>query len=301
MCQQTGVATVVPYYEKFLARFPTLESLATSEEKGVMQAWQGLGYYRRAKNLRNGAKLILKEFAGKIPDTPQEILQVPGIGKYTGGAILAIAFRKPSPALDGNLIRVYSRFYGLQDDIKKPQTLKKLWRIALEHTPEKPEILREFTEGMMELGAIICKPRNPDCSRCPIRWGCQAFELGNSNSFPVSSPSAPRKKYMEAVVVRQDNNRIAFLPTGSDSKFPDFLRLPFRQLSTEPLMEKVLKELKYSVTNRDFKVFVMKSGFGLSSKNWIWMKSSRVDELLLPAIDRKILKIYGIGELKNER
>ncbi|MBN8554011.1 MAG: A/G-specific adenine glycosylase [Deltaproteobacteria bacterium] len=291
MLQQTGVSTVIPYFERFMKRFPDVKSLARSTEDEVLHLWQGLGYYRRAKNLREGAKLIVEKFAGKFPDTKEDLLEVPGIGPYSAGAILSIAFRKQAPALDGNLIRVYSRFYGIQDFVNDTKTLKKLWAIATEHTPSASKISREFCEGMMELGATICTPKNPKCKICPVAWGCIARKDGNAETLPRKKMLRAREKYLEKVYLMEKAGKFGFLKKGGDPKFPDFLRLPYEALTTEPSPNVDQRLFKYSVTHRDFKVFVERKTFRSKAK-LIWVSKSKLSKILLPAIDRKILNAY---------
>jgi len=291
MLQQTGVSTVIPYYERFFSAFPDIFALATASEDAVMQLWQGLGYYRRAKNMRLAAQLIVEKFGGKFPQMRDELLTVPGIGEYTAGAILSIAYRKPHPALDGNLIRVYARYHLIAQNVNEGPTLKNLWRIAAEHTPREGKHSREFTEGMMELGARICVPRNPLCLICPLRKGCAAFATGLTEELPRRAKARAREKYFEEVFVVEKNRRWAFLPRGSDPKFPDFLRLPYRKL--EAAMSSPAKydiQMKYSVTHRDFTVFVQRASKPPEqSTDLKWLKETEIKAALLPAIDRKIL------------
>jgi A/G-specific adenine glycosylase len=294
MLQQTGVSTVIPYYERFLKRFPNLKSLAAAHEDEVLQLWQGLGYYRRAKNLREGAKLILEQFAGKFPDTKESLLAVPGIGEYSAGAILSIAFRKQAPALDGNLIRVYSRFYLIKDFVNESKILKHLWAIASDHAPSEAGATREFCEGMMELGATVCTPTKPKCSTCPLEWGCLAKKEGIAEELPRKVQARTREKKIEQVFIVERKSRIGFFKRGADKKFPDFFRLPFKTLTKAPKSNKTsepLRKFKYSVTHRDFLVYAERRD--LRSKNLVWVERSKLSQTLLPAIDRKILTSYS--------
>ncbi len=295
MLQQTGVSTVISYFEKFIKRFPTIKDLAAADEHEVLRYWEGLGYYRRAKNLRAGAQMICKEFAGTFPNTRDELLKVPGIGIYSAGAILSIAFRKPQPALDGNLIRVYSRYFGIQDFVDEGSTLKKLWKIAEDQMPRSSEEIRAFTEGMMELGATVCSPKNPRCLFCPVRKNCKSFKEGWQFDLPRKRLSKKREKHEEVVYIFNKKNKLAFLPKGSDPKFPDFLRLPYQKISSRDEIPKAfIHKLKYSVTHRDFVVYLtsgsVRSEVDVPKKNWIWLEEKELSNILLPAIDRKALR-----------
>ncbi len=288
MLQQTTVATVIPFYQKFLKKFPSVEALAESKESEVLKAWQGLGYYRRAKNLRLGAQFLMQSFKGKMPKSLAEILEVPGIGRYTAGAILSIAHRIPTAALDGNLIRVYARHEGIQDPVDDPQVLKRLWKIAESHIPEDSQLSREFTEGMMELGALICKPRQPSCSHCPLQKTCKAHSDGLVDRIPFKAKRVKRRKISEIVFWCERKGRVGFWPSGSDSKFPDFLRLPFKTLAEGEAPVVYEKKFKYSVTDRDFEVFLIKKN--LTGRQVQWISWTDVDDILLPTIDRKIIR-----------
>lgn len=296
MLQQTTVAAVIDYYKRFLNRFPTLKDLAEADEFEVLKLWQGLGYYRRAKNLRLGAQLILKEFAGKFPKTREDLLKVPGIGAYSAGAILSIAHRVPEAALDGNLIRVYSRLYGITEPVDRPDVIKKLWEIARLHIPFDPEIIREFTEGMMELGATVCLPANARCLFCPVRDLCTAFKNSDQNLIPIKEKKISRLKFREKVFLKFKGEKIAVLRRGSDKKFGDFHRLPFILLTSGDALAGSYKKYKYTVTNRDFEVFVddgkekLPQYWGKKNSDIQWIEKSRIKDLLFPTIDRKILK-----------
>jgi A/G-specific adenine glycosylase len=288
MLQQTTVATVIPYYHKFLQLFPSIQSLAESQESDVLKAWQGLGYYRRAKNLRLGAQFLMEKFQGKMPQSLAEILEVPGIGRYTAGAILSIAHRLPTAALDGNLIRVYSRHEGIQDPVDDTKVLKRLWRIAESHLPTDARISREFTEGMMELGALVCRPRQPLCLQCPIRKSCKAHADDLAQEIPRKQKRIRRRKISELVFWWEKDDRLGLLPTGADSKFPDFLRLPFKTLPDGEKPLEFEKKFKYSVTDRDFEVYLVKKS--VRDKRIKWLSWKQVEDILLPTIDRKIIR-----------
>jgi A/G-specific adenine glycosylase len=294
MLQQTQVATVIPYYRRFLEKFPDISSLARASEREVLQLWQGLGYYRRGKNLRLAAKILVEKFAGKFPDTREELLEIPGIGPYSAGAILSIAFRKTEPALDGNLIRVYARYHGIRGYVNDAKTLKLLWDLARIYAPEDPRLSRDFTEGMMELGALVCTPKKPLCSKCPHSIACIAFRENDVDLLPRKRVGRKREKRFERILFLRKGRKIAFYPKGVDRKYPDFMRLPFQSIEAPSPNERFLRKYRYSVTNRDFQVFLVER-LSLSQKI-VWRSASQVSRLLLPAIDRKILRSFELSE-----
>jgi A/G-specific adenine glycosylase len=189
MLQQTQVVTVIPYFEKFIAKFPTVQALARAHEQEVMKHWAGLGYYSRARNLHKGAKQIalLKRF----PQTRSEWVAVPGVGEYTAGAILSIAYDQPEAILDGNVERVLCRFYQLERDKKKLWATSKFWVEESFKKKIQPSVLNQ---ALMELGATVCTFKNPSCGVCPMSDGCLSFKKGTQALFP---PKKPRKEWKE--------------------------------------------------------------------------------------------------------
>lgn len=189
MLQQTQVATVVPYFQRFLARFPALTDLAAAPEQEVLRHWQGLGYYSRARNLQKSAQQIVAHFDGQIPDSLDQLLQLPGVGRYTAGAIASIAFGRRTPILDGNVIRVICRLDAIKANPAQPAVREMLWTRAAAILPRTR--LSEFNSALMELGAMVCTPRSPKCLLCPVRAHCQAFAAGIQERIPPPKPAKP--------------------------------------------------------------------------------------------------------------
>ena len=167
MLQQTQVNTVVPYYERWMKKFPTVQSLAGASLTEVLKAWEGLGYYRRARNLHETAKTVCEKFGGKFPDSKEELLKLPGIGRYTAGAVSSIAFGNPDPVLDGNVKRVLARILALRDPVDTGRGEKKLWKTA-ENWVKESKSPGDFNQALMELGALVCLPEKPQCGVCPV-------------------------------------------------------------------------------------------------------------------------------------
>lgn len=189
MLQQTRVETVLPYYDRFLSRFPTVASLAEAEEAEVLKVWQGLGYYSRARNLWKGARQVMSEYGGVLPSDPAELARISGIGAYTSGAIASIAFDRPVPAVDGNVIRVLSRVYGIREDASLPENRRRIDSLAAALVP--PERPGDHNQALMDLGAGLCVPGTPDCRRCPLTGFCDAFRKGDAADLPVLPKAKP--------------------------------------------------------------------------------------------------------------
>ncbi len=204
MLQQTRVETVIPYYERFLARFPTLKALAEAPLEEVLRVWEGLGYYTRARHLHAAARRVMAEHGGHLPDTCEGLLALPGFGPYTAGAVASIAFGRPVVALDGNSRRVLSRLFAVEGDIRRGPTRRRLEELARSLLP--PDRPGAFNEALMELGATVCLPRAPHCGRCPLSDGCQARREGRQGELPTPSRrrSIPHYDVTAGVLLRED-------------------------------------------------------------------------------------------------
>jgi A/G-specific adenine glycosylase len=185
MAQQTRIKQMLPYYERFLTQFPTIRALADADSQSVLKAWEGLGYYSRARNLQHAAQQIVNEKKGKIPQTKKELLALKGFGPYISSAVASIAFNENVPVVDGNVLRVSTRFWGVWDDVTLPPTRKKIEEMLQEVLPKGNA--RAFNQALMELGALICVPENPLCEKCPLRQSCYAFVHGKQSYFPVKT------------------------------------------------------------------------------------------------------------------
>ncbi len=191
MLQQTRVDTVIPYYERFIHTFPTMEALAKAQEEKLLKQWEGLGYYSRARNLQAGVKEVVETYNSVVPKTREEILSLKGVGPYTAGAILSIAYGKPEHAVDGNVMRVLSRVLLIKEDIAIPKT-RKIFEQAVTEIID-PQDPSSFNQGLMELGAVICTPTSPKCLLCPVRDNCAAFYAGEQNVLPVKTKNKKTK------------------------------------------------------------------------------------------------------------
>lgn len=191
MLQQTRVETVIPYYQRFLEQFPTLQDLAAADESEVLKAWEGLGYYARARHLHAGVREVAASYGGKVPDSPEEMRRIKGVGPYTAGAVLSIAYGIPVPAVDGNVMRVFSRLFCLEEDITRQSARRQIEQLVQELMYEEDP--SSFNQALMELGATVCTPRSPGCLLCPLVKMCQAYARGMQEELPRKKrPNPPR-------------------------------------------------------------------------------------------------------------
>ncbi len=186
MLQQTTVTAVVPYFARFIAKFPTVETLANAAEADVLKAWEGLGYYSRARNLHRAARQIVSDHAGQMPGTVESLQELPGIGRYTAGAIASFAYDLPAPILEANTLRLYSRLAGFAGDPYTSQGQRVLWEVAEQLVPRSDP--GRFNQALMDLGATVCRPEDPDCQRCPLRTVCTAWLEGTVDEIPRAKP-----------------------------------------------------------------------------------------------------------------
>lgn len=210
MLQQTQVATVIPYYQRFLERFPNVESLATADQDEVLHLWTGLGYYARARNLHKSAQIIANEFQGNFPESVVELEALPGIGRSTAGAVLSISTGKWAPILDGNVKRVLARFYALEGWTGSTANQKRLWEYAETNTPQQR--VGEYTQAMMDLGATLCTRSKPSCLLCPLQSSCEALKQGKTDQLPTPKPKKAipvKQTYM--LILQQANPKEVLL------------------------------------------------------------------------------------------
>lgn len=243
MLQQTQVDTVIPYFNRFLDTFPTVEVLANADQEQVLKLWEGLGYYSRARNLHKGAKLIVAQYNGKLPSTYDELQKISGIGPYVAAAITSIAFNNPVPVVDGNVLRVFSRFWGIEDDIRETKSRNAIFDKL---TPFiKTTNPSDFNQGIMELGALICKPKNPQCARCPLQKECYAFINKKTDTLPFKSKSAPVPHYHIGVAVIWKDNKILIGKRKEEKMLGGLWEFPGgKQNKDETIQETVIREVK---------------------------------------------------------
>lgn len=206
MGQQTQMERVVSYFTRWVARFPSIESLAEADEKAVLKAWEGLGYYSRARNIMRTAGVFLSEYSGKVPESYEELLKLPGVGPYTAAAIMSIGFNKPYPLIDANVERVFSRIDDIDLPVKQAKAREKIQRMAEDLLVcNKP---RQWNQALMELGALVCTPKNPKCSACPVQAFCLAYDAGTQYQRPVPAPKKKKVDISMACVVLLKDDQV---------------------------------------------------------------------------------------------
>jgi A/G-specific adenine glycosylase len=229
MLQQTQVATVIPYYERFLELFPDVRALAQADEETVLGAWSGLGYYRRARSLHAAARAVVDEHEGLVPRAPDALRSLPGIGRYTAGAVASIAFDQPEPILDGNVRRILSRLFAIDAaDAGRGHEERLCWDVAgtLVDGPSPGDL----NQALMELGATVCSPTNPDCHGCPVRRHCRASALGEPERFPAPQPKREPESVSVAVAWIARGDRVLLERPGDDNPLRGTWDLPATEI-----------------------------------------------------------------------
>ncbi len=203
MAQQTRLDTMLPYYRRWMKRFPTTRKLAIADEQEVLAVWEGLGYYSRARNLHRASRQLVAVNGGRLPSSPDELRKLPGIGRYTAGAIASLAFGADAPAVDGNAVRVLARLFDVRQPVASSVGRERLWALAAENLP--PGRAAEYNQALMDLGAQLCTPSNPDCPACPVKLECRAYALGIQEQRPVRGAARPMplKHLAAAAIVRR--------------------------------------------------------------------------------------------------
>lgn len=224
MLVQTTVAAVVPYFERFLARFPTIEALAQAEEGEVLKQWEGLGYYRRARQLHAAARAVVERHGGRVPDDPEALRALPGVGRYIAGAVRSFAYDQPAPILEANTQRVLARWLAWGNDLKSTASQTRLWDAATRLVP--PRSAGEFNQAFMELGALVCAPRAPSCLFCPVSAECRARQRGVQESLPVIAPKAPPLEVEEACALVVRSGRVLIVQRAPGGLWEGFWEFP---------------------------------------------------------------------------
>lgn len=313
MLQQTQVVTVIPYFERFVARFPTPEALAAAPEAEVLKAWEGLGYYSRARNLQAAARAIATQHAGRVPDAWEAMRALPGVGDYTAGAVLSIAYGVPVPAVDGNVLRVISRLFALEADIAQPAAKRAVEAIVRAEQPSSAP--GAFNEALMELGATVCTPARPRCEACPLAAHCRAHEEGRTQTLPVKSKKAPpRAGVLAAALVRRGDCRLlvrrpaegiwgglwaypaAEVPAASSPE--TCLKEALQALGIEAHVGGLLHTTAHTLTHRRLTIPLYEATWRAGeARDGAWVARDEVDAYALPVPFRKLVTALDPGPL----
>ena len=317
MLQQTRVETVLPYYERFLARFPDVEALADAEPDELMKRWAGLGYYSRARNLQAAARVVAREHGGRVPDQVEALRALPGVGRYTAGALASIAFDRPAPIVDGNVARVLARLLDLPLDVASPAAQRLLWSEAgaLVTGPTPGDL----NQALMELGALVCTPRAPGCERCPLRRPCRGRAAGHAEALPVKSAKpAPRAIAAVAALLTRGARVLAVrrpprgllgglweLPGGDlapdEAPAQGLARVLRERIGLTPTHVTRAGELTHGFTHRTLRLHVFRARapagrvrlHDLDAHRWL--APAALEELALSALAKKALALVHAG------
>ena len=304
MLQQTRVAAVLGYYRRFIAALPGVEDLAAVEEDRLLKLWQGLGYYNRARNLRKAARQIVERYGGRFPDTFEDLLTLAGVGDYTAGAIASIAFGRPEPAVDGNVLRVIARVTGDGSDISRPDTKKATRALLARVIPlDAPG---RFNQALMELGALVCLPNGaPACDRCPAAPLCVARREGRTDALPVRGAKHPRKVERRTVCLIFHENRVALRRRPGRGllaglwEFPSCLTDAPTQWDLRPVSRSFCGTGKHIFTHREWHMTgeIWRLAEGKLPEGWVWADRTDLREKyalpsafspFLPAVEREL-------------
>ncbi len=244
MLQQTQIATVIPYYERWLAKLPTVADLANASLDEVLKLWEGLGYYSRARNMHAAANMVMGEWNGRFPTTATELQKLKGIGRYTAGAITSIAFNEPAPVLDGNVIRVLTRLTDYEGDVTQTVSKNHLWQLAESLVPQQRP--GDYNQSLMELGQQICQPKKPKCLLCPIQENCLARQHGTQLERPVKPPrkNTPHYEVVAGIIWHKDGERFLIAQRPLDGLLGGLWEFPGgKQEAGETLEQALVREI----------------------------------------------------------
>jgi A/G-specific adenine glycosylase len=322
MLQQTQVATVIPYYHRFLERFPTLADLAAAPLEDVLKRWEGLGYYARARNLHRAAREIVENYEGCFPETYADLRQLPGFGEYTAGAVASIAFGEAVPAIDGNVKRVLARLFALQENLERGTAARRLREIATSLVdPVSPG---DWTQALMELGATVCLPQTPKCLLCPLPDLCQARLLGLERSLPIKPAKKLLPHFDVAAAVIHHNGRVLIAQRPPDGMLgglwefpggkqeagetlPECLQREIREeLGLEIAVDEPIVTIKHGSTH--FKItlhafacrLVTGQPQALGVADWRWVTLDELDAFPFPRTDQKIIAALRAGVITGD-
>jgi len=302
MLQQTQVATVIPYYKRWLKAFPSLSALAQAPLSKALELWAGLGYYRRVRMFHQAVNHVQNDLGGKIPGSAEGLRKLPGIGRYTAGAIASIALGEKTPVLDGNVIRILTRIFAVAQSVDQPTTLESLWSVAASLLPEKNP--GDLNQALMELGATVCFPLNPQCDRCPVKKSCAAHRKRKELFYPVrSQKNIYEKLRMTALVLRNSQNEVWLEKQPEHGRWGGLWMFPFwtqkkemleelRRLCSPPSHFLTLQHAftKYRITLEVFESRCEKKS-SLKRPEGRWLPFAKLAQTAFPSPHRKIARV----------
>ena len=293
MLQQTRAQAVIPYYERFLARFPDAKALAEAPEAAVLACWSGLGYYSRARNLQRAARQIVD--AGSFPADYDRIQSLPGVGPYTAAAVASIAFDLPRAVLDGNVMRVVARLQGDGADIGSSKTRARFQQIAGELLDRRHAGL--FNQAVMELGATVCQPRTPRCRECPVAAFCEAVKTGRQHELPVKrSRPAARQISVRVALVEKHGAVLMRQRPAEESLMPGFWEFPEPEVLATWHEERLLGSFRHTITHHHYTVTVLHGTISRAPAGFEWHQSDALEAIPLTTISKKALRLLASAQ-----
>lgn len=304
MLQQTRVDSVISYFEHWMSKFPTIKALAAADEQEILNLWEGLGYYSRARNLHKTAKILVAEYDAKLPDDAAALQKLPGIGRYTAAAISSMAFGHDAAALDGNIRRVYARIFNIAEPLGTTNAEKIFWRLAEENLPSGQA--GDYNQALMDLGATICKPRNPSCEDCPVIDLCQANQLGVQDDRPVRKARKAVPHYLHAAAVIVEEGKVLLAQRPAKGLLGGMWEFPNGRVEGDPAGElasvidkgyqlKVqvaapLGEVRHAYTHFKIREVAFRCKLIQSSQkeNFRWVALEKLDDYPMGKVDRMI-------------
>jgi A/G-specific adenine glycosylase len=289
MLQQTQVAAVIGYYANFMARFPNIQALAAATQEEVLQSWSGLGYYSRARNLHNAAQKIVDDFKGEFPQVFDDILSLPGIGRSTAAAISTFALNSPQPILDGNVKRVFARYFNIAGATNAPKVTQTMWKIAERENPTKPQDAIIYTQGLMDLGATLCTRGRPRCSECLMNIGCQAYANKEVHLLPTPKPRKTIPQRSIYFLVYINGNDIMLQKRANSGVWGGLWSFP--ETTSMPEMGQLLPKFTHTFTH--FKLHIQPVLINMRKQekmpNSLWIGFDEAVKAAIPTPVRKIL------------
>ena len=283
MLQQTQVTTVIPYFNNFIKNIPNFEALAKVNETKLLRYWQGLGYYSRAKNLKKSARLIIDKYDGRIPDNYDELIKLPGVGDYTASAISAIAFNQQIIPLDGNIERLLKRILNLktEKEIKK-ENLHKEKKVFGQSSRSN-----DYVQALMEIGALLCKPKNPNCDKCPITEYCLSFKR---KDFEVKKKNKKIIDKFYLATLYKSNNQLLLIKNEKFNFLKNLLIFPMKEITLYDSMLKSNKKLSVKMSNMNMNISIDFLNTKKKTKEGLWIEKSQFENYIIPTFTKKIFE-----------
>ena len=283
MLQQTQVTTVIPYFNNFIKNIPNFEALAKVNETKLLRCWQGLGYYSRAKNLKKSARLIIDKYNGRLPDNYDELIKLPGVGDYTASAISAIAFNQQIIPLDGNIERLLKRILNLktEKEIKK-ENLHKEKKVFGQTSRSN-----DYVQALMEIGALLCKPKNPNCDKCPITKYCLSFKR---QDFEIKKKNKKIIDKFYLATLYKNNNQLLLIKNEKFNFLKNLLIFPMKEITLSDSLLRSNKKLSVKMSNMNMNISIDFLNTKNKTKEGLWIEKSKLENYIIPTFTKKIFE-----------